>query len=142
MADYNTVKIGTVHLTDTGLVGGVACRAEVSGLHLLKGSKTGAVQISADGTPYAFYTDNLGKGVSIVIKPYSITKAVFDSVVSAINTALTSGVAINVVFTNGDTGNFDLDCLPALPEPVSFPGTFASGRIDGVEFRFIVAEVN
>ena len=142
MADYNTVKIGTVYLTDDGLVTGMACRCEVSGLQALKPTKTGAMQIAADGTPYGFYTDNLGKGAELRVKPYSITKAVFDSVVTAINAALTAGSTINVVFTNGDTGNFDVDCLPMLPVPVSFPGSFASGRIDGVEFVFLVSEVN
>lgn len=141
MADYNLVKIGTVYLTDDGTSGGNPCRTEVTGLQALKASKTGAVQAAADGTPYAFLTDNTGKGVVIGIKPFTLTKTVFDSVVTAINAALATPAAINIT-VSGDTGNFDLDCLPVLPLPVTFPGTFASSRIDGVEFNFIISDVN
>lgn len=142
MADYNRVKIGTVYLTDDGTDTGMPCRVEVAGLDRLKAVKTGAMAVSADGTPYAFVTDNQGKGATLSIKPFAVRKAVFDDVVDVVNAALTAGTVVNVTFTDGDVGDFDVDCLPVLPNPVTFPGTFSSGIIDGVEIRFAVTEVN
>ena len=141
MADYNKVSIGSIFLTDDGTETGLPCRVEVTGLDRLKPTKTGAVQIAADGTPKAFITGNTGRGVLISIRPTAVMKDVFDDVNDAINDALGVPETINITI-DGDTGTFDLDCVPSLPQPIEFPGTFASEQIDDVRWSFIVSAVN
>lgn len=141
MADYNRVKIGDVFLTDDGLITGMPCRCEVAGVDRLKLTKTGTVRLAADGTPYPYTMPNLGKGSPLQIRPFMITKAVFDDVVDEINDALDANATINITL-EGDTGDFDLECYPTVPNGVEFPGTFSDERIDGVTFNFVIAEVN
>jgi|GEM_PF-3443156 len=139
--DYPRVKIGSVYLTEDGLEDGMPCRCEVTGLERLKPSKTGSVVIAADGTPHSFLRSNTGKGAPISIRPYAVRKSVFDGVINAINEKLNTDEAVNITI-EGDTGDFDLECVAALPQAVEFPGTFSDGIIDGVQFNFIVAGMN
>jgi hypothetical protein len=139
MADYNRVKIGAIYLTDDGLGTGVPCRVEVAGLSRLKLSKTGVVRTAADGTPYPYTLDNAGQGAPIQIRSLVTMKNVFDDVVAEIEAA--AGAPLNIT-VDGDTGSFDLDCYPAHPNAIEFPGGFSEGRIEGVTFNFVVKEIN
>lgn len=139
--DYNLVKVGDNWLTDTGEETGMPCRTEVSGLDALRFSFTGSNTLAADGTPYSFIVENSGKGLLIEIRPFAITKEVLDDIVEDIEDAVAGNTPL-VIVIGGDTGDFDLSCIPALPKPVEFPGTFSEGRIDGVVFRFLIIAVN
>jgi hypothetical protein len=139
--DYNLVKVDTIYLTDSGLVGGVPCRTEVAGLDALKFTQTGSNTNAADGTVFQFKVDNLGKGLLLEIRPFAIMKSVFDSINAVIQDSLDNDTIINITIS-GDTGDFDLDVLPSLPKPIEFPGTFFSEQIDGVVYRFLIDTVN
>lgn len=141
MARYNLVKIGSIYLTDNGLVTGKPCKLEVPGLSRLKLTITGTTRYAADGTPYQYSMPNAGKGVQIQIRPFVIMKSVFDDVIEAMSDALEANSTINIT-VEGDTGDFDLDCIPLLPNGVEFPGAFTNERITGVSFNFVVSEVN
>lgn len=142
MAEYNTVKISSVYLTDDGLITGRPCRIDVTGLDALSLTSTGAIAIAADGSPYAFVVSNTeGQGVPIRIAPFVLTPSVLNSLKTAINAAVDANLTINITIS-GDTGAFDLQCLPAFPKPVEFSGKFFNGRIYETAFNFVVVSVN
>lgn len=142
MARFNEIQIGSLYLTDTGLVGGVKCKSEVDGLDALLLNYTGAVIIAADGTPHAQIADNTeGKGAPIAIRPFVLTTSVFTSLKTIFNTALAGGTSINVIIT-GDTGTFNLQCLPGLPKPIAGSGKFINGRIFEETINFVVLSIN
>jgi len=139
--DYNLVTIESIVLSSDGTGGGLPCRTEVSGLDALIFDKTGTVTNAADGTVHTFKLDNLGKGLLLEIRPFAIMKSVFDSINTEIQDALDNDTTLDITIV-GDTGSFDFDCVPSLPRPVEFPGTFFSEQIDGVVYRFIIDTVN
>lgn len=141
MADYNLVSIESIYLTDTGLVGGTPCRTEVSGIDSLRFSFTGSNTVAADGTVHQFIVDNLGKGLLLEIRPFAILKDTLDDIIDAIQDAQDADATINITI-EGDTGDFDLECIPALPKCVEFPGDFFSEQINGVILRFIISSIN
>lgn len=142
MARFNTVQIETLYLTDTGLVGGIACKVDVSGLDGLVLGYSGNVALAADGTPYAFVQSNAeAQGSPLAIRIETLTTAVFSSLKTLLNSAIAGGTALTVVI-NGDTGNFSLECLPLFPRPIAFPGKFRNGRIFDLTLNLIVQSVN
>lgn len=142
MARFNTVQIETLYFTDTGLVGGKPCKIEVTGLDALSLASTGAIAIAADGMPYAFVASNAeGQGVPIRIAPEQLTTALFASLKTIINAAIAGSTTLTVIIT-GDTGTFNLECLPALPKPLEFPGKFRNGRIYESAINLVVASIN
>lgn len=135
MARYNHIQIGTIHLTNDGTAIGMECKTSVIGLNFLKTSKAGNIQYSADGTPYAQIIDVGNKGVALEIGADWMSKTVFDSIVALMNTALNTFATINIIIT-GDTGDFSVNCIPNIPDIVSWD-SFISGTIKGVKFRFV-----
>lgn len=138
MARYNTITIGGTYLTDTGAVGGSPCRTEVRGLDSLLFDFTGNQFIALDGTPYAQTLDNQKRGLPLSIQIAQVSKTVFETLVGTVQSAVSSSSGI-VVTVSGDTGTFRLNCIPAFPKPVEFPGTFINERITDVTFNFTVA---
>lgn len=134
MARYNQVQIGSVYLTSTGANGGKPCKVDVKGLGKLKTTKTGQVINSADGTPYAQLLSVGHKGLPIEVITDWMTKTVFDSVVSLIETAKNAASSITLVIT-GETGTFSLTTIPDVPEDIDF-GSFSTSYIKGAIFRF------
>lgn len=118
MARFNRVKIGTIFLTSTGLENGTPCKLDVSGLDGLFATKTGQVTPSADGTPFVQLVDNGKKGIRIQITVESLTQAVFENLISAINAAIADGGTMDLEIT-GKTGDYSLQVLPLMPKPVS-----------------------
>jgi hypothetical protein len=141
MARFNSVSLDSVYLTDDGTSGGIGCKCEISGIDGLKSSYAGNVVTAVDGTPHAFILPNIGQGVPLVIKPYVITSALLGSLNSLFNTAISGDAAINVLIA-GDTGSFDLSCIPALPKPLEFSGKFLNGRIYDVAINLVVVSIN
>lgn len=138
MARYYTLQIGTVYLTDTGLAGGVPCRLRISPVESLRVTYAGQTAPSADGTPYTVAFAVGTKGRPLVVSVDYLPKAVFDSVVALINTALQNNTTITLIGT-GDLGNFNLAAVPALPIPVKADGGFSNSILRGVEFSFVTA---
>lgn len=142
MANYNRVQIGAVFLTNDGLVTGIPCRAQVSGIDGLQLTKTGLTTKSADGTPYNFVIDNTGQGVDIEIRPFIVSEAVLADIKAELETALSGSTTVNIVVSEGPFGDFDLECLPLFPRPVEFSGEFSADRISDVILRFTVVSIN
>lgn len=139
--EYNLVQLDTIYLTDNGLVGGIPCRTVVTGLDAFALDKDGQITIAADGTPYAFIGDQAGIGSVIRIQPAVLAETVFENIKTMFNTAIGASTLITAKFT-GDTGNFDLECLPAFPKPLEFSGEFFNSYIYGVSINVIVVSFN
>ena len=133
---FNLISIGAIYLTKTGLSSGVPCKTQVSGLDALKLSVTGRVFVAIDGTLYTQTAS--GFGFPVGISSEAMQQSVFDQIVTAINTAAINGTSITVKVL-GDTGDFYLLTVPALPEAVKFSGDFQNESIKDVTFNFIVS---
>lgn len=138
MARYNTITIGGTYLTDTGAAGGSPCRTEVRGLESLLFNFTGSQFVALDGTPYVQTLDNQKRGLPLSVQIAQVSKSVFETLVGTIQSAVSSSSGILVTIT-GDTGTFRLNCLPAFPKPLEFPGTFVNERISDVTLNFTVS---
>jgi hypothetical protein len=137
---HNLVSIGSTWLTKTGLDSGIPCKTNVAGLDALKLSKTGSTIIALDGTPF-LQTMSSAKGLPVSIGAEIMATSVFDSVVTAIQTAVDAQTTLGL-YIDGETGTFSLDVVPSFPEPIKFPGTFAVNRVEGVQFNFVVAQLH
>lgn len=118
---YNLVQIGTVYLTDDGLVSGNPCRTLIDNLDLLQSAYIGQTFKAADGSPYNTVYENTGAGVDLVIKPFAAQKSVLDAIVAVNDAAILANSAVVVVIT-GLAGNFTLHCIPTFPRSVAFQG--------------------
>lgn len=146
MAEFYAVKFGTVYLTDTGLVGGQPCRTDVTGLDGLQTPYAGNVIKAADNTPYTFLQPFDGRGVELKIAPYVLSSAIIASLQSVINAALAGNTTINVTL-DGDTGSYDLECVPNFRpdgsiKPLEYSGKFFNGQIYDGALNVVVQSVN
>jgi hypothetical protein len=135
MARYNTVKIGSSYLTQTGAAGGVPCKLSINNLDQLFTEKTGSVSNSADGTPFLQVVDVGQKGITLEILVETLTKDVFDDVVTAINSAVDDLTTIDFEIS-GDTGNFTGSAIPAMPKPIT-AASFRNQYIQNVTIRLV-----
>lgn len=140
MSRFNSIQLGTIYLTDTGLDTGRGCKCEVSGLDELISSKAGATVIPISGKPFNFVRDNDGAGVSLTIKPYVLTQAVYSDLKDAFDAALSSDSTVQVII-DGDTGTFDLDCKPRM-KPMDGDLRFVNGRIYNLAINLVVDSIN
>jgi len=136
MARYNEVKIDTVYLTSTGLVGGKPCKVNVPGLEQLQTTKTGQVANSANGTPYLQLIDFEHRGIKIQVETEWMSKTVYDSIV-AIHEASKNGGTTIPIEISGDTGDFTFDVVCAIPQDISFEG-FSNEYIRRAVFRYVI----
>lgn len=145
MAEFYAVKFGSVYLTDTGLVGGQPCRTDVAGLDNLQLPYAGNEVKSADNTPYMFMQDFGGQGSELKIAPAVISAAVLAALKTLIDAAIVANTTINVTLV-GDTGSYDLNCLPLFTtggaKPIEFSGKFFNGQIYDVSLNVVVLSVN
>jgi hypothetical protein len=136
MARFFSIQIGSLYLTSTGASSGTPCKVRVLGQTANRLPSSGNLKIAADGAP-VLETINLGeKSRRVEIQIEYITKTVLDSLVASVETAVNSNSTIRVQGT-GDTGNFDYDCLPFLPDWITDSGEFSSSIVKGVTVRFI-----
>jgi hypothetical protein len=135
MARFNTVKIGEIYLTSTGLIGGVPCKLSIAGLDQLFTAKTGSVSSSADGTPFIQVVDAGKKGLTLEFTIETVTKDVFDDLVTAINSAVDDLTTIPFEIS-GDTGDFSGEALAALPKTIT-AASFRNEYIQNVVIRLV-----
>ncbi len=121
MARYNRIQLGATYLTSNGLVGGIPCKVNVEGLGQLLFDKTGQIIQSANGTPYSQTIDVDKHGLVLTLTLDYVAQAVFNTLVAAINTAINAGNSI-VLDILGDTGNYVLNVIPLIPDPVTHEG--------------------
>ena len=141
MAKYNRVKIGDVHLTHDRLVGGVRCKLEVDGLAALRPGWTGYVRKPMSGKPRRFRIANTGEGLDVIVRPTVIDKATLDDLLAIFDASNAAADTFNVT-VEGDTGDFDLECVQLLPQQIFFPDRFRHERIYGVQIHMTVDAVN
>lgn len=142
MAEFYTVKFGSVYFTDDGTSTGQACLTTVTGLDNLQVPYAGAVAKSADNTPYMFVLDFGGQGTEIKIAPMVISASILAALKEVISVAVVTGATINVLI-DGDTGSYNLECLPLFKseggvKPIEFSGKFFNGQIYDCALNVVV----
>lgn len=137
MARYNQVKIGSIYLTHNGLVGGKPCKITVPGLNRLMTSMTGQIISSADGTPYAQLIDVDNRGAKIEVISEWMDKTVFNSIVALHEASKNNGTTIALEII-GDTGTFNKNVIPTVPDDIIDPEGFSNNIIKKAGFRYTV----
>ena len=138
MARYNSVEINGIHLTKTGLDGGVPCKVDVTNLVSLRPANARINSGEAiDGTPLQQFRSMKGK-------PFEMTIAVsqqdvFEDIIDAIDTQDALDPNGHNLVIEGHTGNFDLDCV--LDE-ITAPGTFRNGLINEIRLAWRIHTIN
>jgi hypothetical protein len=131
MANFYRINIGSIYLTSTGLAGGIPCKLEVPAADSLFDNFAQNVIIANDGTVIVQnFEISQGKQIDILVEV--MPKTVWESLLSARNTALTNSATLNIIGT-GDTGNFDVTAIP-----LKFSAKrFRNSRIYEVNLSFI-----
>lgn len=115
------------------------CRIAIEGgLDGLRSAYSGQNTISANGTPYAYTTPSVGQGATLNIKPLRLLTDELDDIITAIESAKAGATTVRVQITDDVSGSFDLDCLPAFPKTVIYPGDHINGRVENVSINFLV----
>ena len=137
--DTYLVTIGSVVLSDDGTSGGSACLTAVEGLASLFLTHTGATRVPLSGLPFNFVRENLGQGVRLISRPFSVSEDVLADLKGIIDTANTGSSAIAVVVADGPM-EAEVDCDPlfegGLP-PIQWQGNFFNDQLYDVEIRLI-----
>lgn len=143
MARFYKVKIGSVWLTDDGLETGRPCKITVDGAARLLAPDQGNVSVGADGTPFREKPlTPTGGGRPFSIVAAWMTKTVYDSLKSALDTAAGNNSDFNVTGT-GVPGDFDVDAIVFDdPQYLSFEGFTGSDALRGVRMSFITTAIN
>lgn len=137
--DTYLVKIGSLYFTDDGTGAGAACLTKVDGLAGLFLAHQGATRVPLSGVPFNFVKQNLGKGVRIISKPFSVSESVLSSLKTIIDTANTGASVIAVEISGGPMA-VNLDCDPLFEggvPPISWAGDFFNSELYNVEIRLI-----
>lgn len=108
---YALVKIGSVYLTSTGLVGGKPCKTEITGLHRLELNESFMVTKALSGKPNLQVSDLL-KGMQVDIKLFDVLDTVYAGIISVIQAAVTGLTTISLDITNSPYGDFNLTVVP------------------------------
>lgn len=135
MARYNAIQIGSVYLTNTGLVGGTPCKTSVIGLDGLKPQFNKNIIKAIDGTPYSQLTDGK-KGLDLEITIDWLAKSVFDAINVIFDDSDDNNTQVAVVI-NGDFGNFSINVITNV-NYVSY-GKFSNGVLQTVKYRVVTA---
>lgn len=133
MARYNAIQIGTVYLTNTGLVGGTPCKTSVAGLDGLKPQFNKNILKAIDGTPFSQFTA-LKKGIDLEITIDWITKSVFDAINVIFDDSDDDDDPVAIVI-NGDGGNFSVNVVTNV-NYVAFD-KFSNNVLQGVKYRVV-----
>jgi hypothetical protein len=135
MARFNLIEIDGIYLTSNGLISGKPCKIQVKGLNRFATTKTGQIQNSANGTPYAQLIDFSHKGLELELLADFMAKSVFDSIVESFEDSKNDATTFPLII-NGDTGNYSLTAMPKIPDDIDWAG-FSGGIIKGATFRVI-----
>jgi hypothetical protein len=135
---FYRLQIESVYLTEDGTVTGTPCKMIVQGAEALRVLYSGQTAPSANGTPHtvAFSIGTLGRQLVITIE--ILPSDVFDDLVTAINGAIENNSTITLTGT-GDYGDFSLEAVPTLPDPVTSSGEFINGRLKKVTLKVTAA---
>jgi hypothetical protein len=133
---HNLIQLGSSYLTTTGLVGGIPCKTDVSGLNVLKFGRVGQTIIALDGTSW---TQSYSvKGVPISFSVFRMTSTLLTTVSDAMRSAVTTGTAMTLNITGGAFGDHYLTVMPLFPTPIEASGEFYLTTAYDVKFNFVV----
>ena len=138
------IKIGDIYLTDDQTENGVPYLSQVTGLERIQPAYTGQIVLSANGTPYKFVTNNIGKGTAIRIELRGLTTTDKAAIQTLINTKEAAAETLQVVFSNGPD-DCDLQCVAGtVANPLAFEssGDFINDLNFDVAINLTVAGVN
>lgn len=133
MARYNAIQIGSIYLTNTGLVGGTPCKTSVSGLEALKPQYNKNIIKAIDGTPYSQLAVGQ-KGFDLEISISWLAKSVFDDINDLLDDADDTQTPVAVVI-DGDFGTFNVNVVPNVSY-VSY-GKFSNDVLQDVKYRVV-----
>jgi hypothetical protein len=142
MINYYHIQIGDLWLTSDETETGIPLISNIAGLDALQFAYTGNTVLALDGTPHQQV--RVLKGVPVVIDLNWVPREMFLSLVDVINTSIDDDeeIAVMLLDDSKGMGDFDLSCVPTLPDPLSFPGDFMSEKIKAVRINLTVAAVN
>lgn len=140
MARFYRLQLETVYLTHNGLTGGRPCKLRIAGLAGLRVAYGGQTAPSADGTPYTVAFAR-AKGQTLTVTVSALPSGVYESLVTLINQAIANNTTITAI-GDGNEGDFNLELMPAMPEPIALSGEFSNDVLRNVGLNFIVYGVN
>lgn len=127
-----------MHLTVDGTSIGMPCRVDVSGLVPLRPQFRRTVITAIEGPPAVQLFDNL-VGEQLTMTIFVLMADEYEDLIEIIDTADAGTGVINIKLTDGDLGEFDLDCVL---ENIDQPGQFMNGRIPSLSLAFRIHTVN
>lgn len=137
--EYNHVQIGNLHLTSDGTDLGAACRVDIPSLARLRPKYRRTVIMPIEGSPVVQLFENL-IGEVIQMTVFLLNSEEYEDLIEIIDAADESNGIINIKLSDGDLGEFDVDCLlESFDQP---SGEFVDGRIEGLTMTWRVAAVN
>lgn len=143
MARFYKIKIGSIYLTDNGLVGGRPCKVAVDGAAALLLPSQGNVAVGSDGTPFRekpLTPTGGGRGFTIVAA--WMKKTVYDALKTALDAAAAANSDFNVT-GDGVPGDFDVDAIPFdNPQYLSFGGFTGADTLKDVRISLITTSIN
>lgn len=137
--DTYLVTIGSIVLSKDGTGGSAACLTKVEGLAGLFLAHTGATRIPLSGKPFNFVRENLGQGVKLITKPFSVSETVLGLLKTAIDAANTGDSVIPIIIADGPM-EAAVDCRPLFEgnvPPIQWTDDFFDDSLYNVELRFI-----
>lgn len=142
--DYYKVQIDDNWLSQDGLEPtepNLACRVEIEGIAGLAMASVGPVVKSITGKPWKFISDNTGAGVDLSLKIAAMTPGLLQDIIDAIDDANAADTTVNLILTDGELPDYDLECVPGEPA-VNYTGAFTDDRIFDVTINLTVYSIN
>lgn len=137
---FHTIKVGSIYLTDDGLVTGTPKITTVRGLDVLADAVVVQQIIAADGTPHQ-QTSQPVKGVPLVIECGDwMERDMYFDLKSIRLAAVTGSTTVTIQLLDNGHGTGDWN-LTAYFNSIRFPGEFQSGRVKDVTLNFTVSSV-
>lgn len=150
-SEYYRVVIDGNYLTESGLVPNLPtnlpCRVLIDGLEGLELDETAPAPVKAiTGKPWKFIQPNTGAGVDLVLTIQTTTTSLYDDLRDAFNTANGAGATINLILTDGELPDRDLECVLGeigLKAGKSSEGfQFTDGYIFDVTIQLCISSIN
>ena len=140
MAEYHKVRIGTIYLTKDGTDATAGCRVLVGGLDALQLGYVGNVVRAADNTPYLHRIENDGRGKDLTFDIFVLNQEQLEDIRTEWNGLIAAKAPIPVLIEDGPFGDFAFNCLPTMPQAITFSGEFSNERIPGIVIRLTILE--
>lgn len=129
------VQLGSIYFTRDGLVTGVHCKTEITGLDARALTSNVQVIRALSGKPY-LQVSAQQNGLPIGIKFQQMEETVYDSIVAAIQAAITGLTTLALTITDTPYGSFTLTVVPDA-NPVRHAHEFQNTSLKNASFHFL-----